>query len=174
MILGKRGLKGQERPVDNAVIDPTYNEAVNRSIEDAKFGLTPEQRFSAEQDLQNSLNDSKFAGLSSSASDSFNRNRAAINDAWRNKLGLKQADTEMRMNKQKYADAMVADRAGILASNRRQAFNDAMYTFQQKQKAGSELVGAGLQNIIGAYRFNQDQKAMEKANAERNAWTRNV
>jgi hypothetical protein len=177
MILGKRGLKGQERPVDNAVIDPTYNEAVNRSIEDAKFGLTSEQNFMANQDINNARRDAMAKGVNyagGSGVQAFNLNRAAINDAWKNKLGLNIANQEARIAKQKYADAMAADRAGILASNRRQAFNDAMYTFQQKQKAGSELVGAGLQNIIGAYRFNQDQKAMEKANAERNAWTRNI
>jgi hypothetical protein len=121
----------------------------------------------AEQDIQGGLNDAKFAGLNSSASDSFNRNRAAINDAWKNKLGLKQADAEMRMNKQKYADVMAADRATILAANRRQAYNDAMNTFQQKQQAGSELIGAGLANTIGAYRFRQDQQARLKADEAR-------
>lgn len=175
--LGLNSLRGQVRPVDKAVIDPTYNAAVNRSLQDAKFGLTPEQKFLATQDIQNSLNDAKAIGLNTaggSGVQAFNTNRAAINDAWKAKLGLKQADTEARMAKQKYADVMAADRANILASNRRQAFTDAMSTFQQKQKAGSELIGAGLANTIGAYRFNQDQKAMEKANAERNAWTRNI
>tara|TARA_R110000822_G_scaffold305127_1_gene430660 strand:+ start:1672 stop:5367 length:3696 start_codon:yes stop_codon:yes gene_type:complete len=165
--LGLNMLGKEKRPIDNAVIDPTYNAAVNRAQQDALFGLTPEQRFMAEQDIQGGLNDAKFAGLNSSASDSFNRNRAAINDAWRNKLGLKQADSEMRMNKQKYADVMAADRASILAGNRRTAFNDAMNTFQQKQQAGSELVGAGLANTIGAYRFKQDQQARLKADEAR-------
>jgi hypothetical protein len=71
------------------------------------------------------------------------------------------------MNKQKYADVMAADRATILAANRRQAYNDAMNTFQQKQQAGSELIGAGLANTIGAYRFRQDQQARLKADEAR-------
>jgi|LakMenEpi03Aug12_release.lakeMendotaPanAssembly.Ray.scaffolds.fasta_scaffold00323_32 hypothetical protein len=165
--LGLNMLGKEKRPIDKAVIDPTYNAAVNRAQQDALFGLTPEQRFMAEQDIQGGLNDAKFAGLNASASDSFNRNRAAINDAWKNKLGLKQADSEMRMNKQKYADVMAADRATILAANRRQAYNDAMNTFQQKQQAGSELIGAGLANTIGAYRFRQDQQARLKADEAR-------
>jgi len=165
--LGLNMLGKEKRPIDNAVIDPTYNAAVNRAQQDALFGLTPEQRFMAEQDIQGGLNDAKFAGLNSSASDSFNRNRAAINDAWKNKLGLKQADAEMRMNKQKYADAMAADRASILAGNRRQAFKDSMDAFQQKQAAGSELIGAGLANTIGAYRFKKDQEARLKADEAR-------
>jgi hypothetical protein len=165
--LGLNMLGKEKRPIDKAVIDPTYNAAVNRAQQDALFGLTPEQRFMAEQDIQGGLNDAKFAGLNSSASGSFNLNRAAINDAWRNKLGLKQADAEMRMNKQKYADVMAGDRASILAGNRRQAFKDSMDAFQQKQQAGSELIGAGLANTIGAYRFRQDQQARLKADEAR-------
>lgn len=173
-MLGINMLRGEKRPIDNAKIDPTYNANVNRSIEDAKFGLTAEQQFSAQQDIQNSLNDSKFEGLNTSGGSgmqAFNTNRAAINDAWRNKLGLKEADTNLRMQKQQYADSQVANRAGVLASNRRMLFNDAMNTFQQKQEAGSELIGAGLQNTIGAYRFQQDKKARAEAEAQRNAWT---
>ena len=165
--LGLNMLGKEKRPIDKAVIDPTYNAAVNRAQQDALFGLTPEQRFMAEQDIQGGLNDAKFAGLNSSASDSFNRNRAAINDAWKNKLGLKQADAEMRMNKQKYADVMAADRATILAANRRQAYNDAMNTFQQKQKAGSELIGAGLMNTIDAYRFKRSMEQRDAAEKQK-------
>lgn len=171
--LGVNMLKDEKRPVDKAVIDPTYNAAVNRSIQDAKFGLTPEQKFMATQDIQNALNDAKTVGLNTSGGSgvqAFNTNRAAINDAWRNKLGLKQADLEARMNKQKYADAMAADRANILSANRRQAFNDAMATFQQKQQAGSELVGAGLQNIIGAYRFNKEMQNNRNVNDASNPY----
>jgi hypothetical protein len=171
--LGVNMLKDEKRPVDKAVIDPTYNAAVNRSIQDAKYGLTPEQKFMATQDIQNALNDAKAVGLNTSGGSgvqAFNTNRAAINDAWRNKLGLKQADLEARMNKQKYADAMAADRANILSANRRQAFNDAMDTFQQKQQAGSELVGAGLQNIIGAYRFNKEMQNNRNINDASNPY----
>ena len=173
--MGLNMLKDEKRPVDKAVIDPTYNANVNRSINDAKFGLSPEQKFAAEQDIQNSLNDAKATGLNYAGGDgvqAFNTSRAAINDAWRNKLGLKTADTEMRMNKQMYADQQVANRANILAGNRRRSFEDAMSTFQQKQQAGSELIGAGLANTIGAYRFNKDLEAQKEANLASNAWTR--
>lgn len=171
--LGYNMLRGQVRPKDNAVIDPTYNASVNRSLQDATFGLTPEQKFAAEQDIQNSLNDAKAVGLNYSGGSgvqAFNTNRAAINDAWKAKLGLSVADTDLRMQKQKYADAMAADRASILASNRRQAFNDAMGAFQQNQNAGSELIGAGLQNTIGAYRFNKIKNQQDQENYTRNPY----
>jgi hypothetical protein len=177
MIAGKNMLSGEVRPVDKAVIDPTYNASVDKALKEASFGLTPEQKFMAQQDIENARRDADKAGVNfsgGSGTNAYNFSRASANDMWKAKLGLSVADQDARMAKQKYADVMAADRANILAANRRQAFNDAMSTFQQKQKAGSELVGAGLQNIIGAYRFNQDQKAMDKANAERNAWTRNI
>jgi len=173
--VGYNMLKDEKRPVDKAVLDATYNGNVNRAIQDAKFGLTPEQRFAAEQDIQNGLNDAKAVGLNYSGGSgvqAFNTNRAAINDAWKNKLGLKQADTEMRMNKQMYADQQVANRANILAQNRRRSFEDAMSTFQQKQQAGSELIGAGFANTIGAYRYNKDLQAQKEANLASNEWTR--
>lgn len=171
--LGLNMLKGQKRPVDNFAIDSTYNNSVNRAINYAKFGLTPEQQFAANQDIQGSLNDSKYAALNSAGGNgvqAFNLTRAAANDAWRARLGLKTADTNLRMQKQQYADAQVANRADLLANNRRQAFSDAMNTFQQKQQAGSELIGAGLANSIGAYRFNQDLKARQNADYERGRW----
>lgn len=175
--LGLNMLGKEKRPIDNAIIDPTYNEAVNRAQRDAQFGLTPEQRFSAEQDIQNSLNDAKAIGLNYSGGSgvqAFNTNRAAINDAWKAKLGLKTADTDLRMQKQQYADAQAANRANILSTNRRQAYNDAMGAFQQKQQAGSELIGAGLQNVIGAYRFNRRNQASDEAKNASNAWVNNI
>jgi hypothetical protein len=175
--IGLNMLKGEKRPIDRAVIDPAYNANVERSMQDARFGLTPEQRIAADQDIQNALNDAKFQGLNTSGGSgiqAFNTNRAAINDAWRNKLGLQEADTNLRMQKQQYADAQVANRANILAANRRMLFNDTMGAFQQNQQAGGDLISAGLSNTIGAYRFKKDQQAIEEANAQRNGWTTNI
>jgi len=172
-ILGYNMLKGQVRPVDKAVIDPTYNEAVNRSINDARFGLTPEQQAIANNDIEAARRDAAYAGLVTSGGSgvqAYNTAQNAANQAWKAKLGLKVADQDLRMQKQQYADAQVANRANILAGNRRQAFNDAMGTFQQKQQAGSELIGAGLANTIGAYRFNQSMKNRNAANDERNSF----
>lgn len=168
--LGLNMLRNEKRPTYNPTLDPTYNAAVNRAQDNAKFGLTPEQQFAAKQDIQGGLNDAKFTALNTSGGNgvqAFNTNRAAINDAWRQRLGLKQADFDTRMQKQKYADEMAADRASILAANRKDVFNNAMNTFQQKQGAGSELIGAGLANTIGAYRFRQDQEARRKADEAR-------
>jgi len=173
--LGNRMLKKVQRPTWNNEIDPIYNETVNRANQQAKFGLSPEEMFLAKQDQQNALNDARFSARvnsGGSAGNAFNQERGAINDAWKAKLGLRVADTDLRMQKQLYADQLAKERAGILANNRRTAFGDAMNEFNQKQQAGSELISAGLSNTIGAYRFNKYLQAQKEANLASNAWTR--
>ena len=168
--LGLNMLGKEKRPIYNAVLAQTYNADVNRAQRDASFGLTPEQKFAAEQDIENARRDATFAGLNASGGSgvqAYNTAQSAANEAWKAKLGLKTADTELRMQKQQYADQQAAGRADVIAANRRQAFTDAMGAFQQKQQAGSELIGAGLANTIGAYRFKQDQEARRKADEAR-------
>lgn len=175
VIAGKDMLSKEVRPTYNATLDQTYNANVDRALKEATYGLTPEQRIMAEQDIENAKRDAMKQGVNyagGSGTQAFNLNRAAINDAWKNKLGLKQADTEMRMNKQMYADQQAANRASIIAQNKRRSFEDAMGTFQQRQQAGSELISAGLANTIGAYRYNKDLQAQKEANLASNEWTR--
>lgn len=175
--LGLNQLSKSKRPVWNPALDQTYNNAVDRSIKDASFGLTPENKYLLEQDNQNAMNDARasarnYAG--GSGTTAFNQERAAINQGLAAKLGLKIADQDKRMEKQMYADQQIANRANILANNRRTAFNDAMGAFQQKQQAGSELIGAGLANTIGAYRFNKDMQARQAADQARTDWTSRI
>jgi hypothetical protein len=165
--LGSKMLRGEKRPVFKPELDPRYNAAVERAQQEAKFGLTPEQRFLAEQNIENIKNDALAQGVNLSGGSgvqAYNLNRSALNDAWKNKLGLKQADLDARINKQRYADQMVADRANIVRGDRRQSFEDAMMGFQQRQKSGSELLGAGLSNMIGSYRFNKDLQEQRRRN----------
>jgi hypothetical protein len=165
--LGSKMLRGEKRPVFKPELDPRYNAAVERAQQEAKFGLTPEQRFLAEQNIENIKRDALAQGVNLSGGSgvqAYNLNRSALNDAWKNKLGLKQADLDARINKQRYADQMVADRANIVRGDRRQAFEDAMMGFQQRQKSGSELLGAGLSNMIGSYRFNKDLQEQRRRN----------
>jgi hypothetical protein len=46
----------------------------------------------------------------------------------------------------------------------RQLFQDKMNEFMQKQQAGSELVGAGIQNLVGAQRYKQERMAQDQVN----------
>ncbi|MFY8248301.1 MAG: hypothetical protein ACOVJ5_01215, partial [Gloeomargaritales cyanobacterium] len=82
---------------------------------------------------------------------------------WSNALQLKSADQQLRMQKQQYADQAVKERADFLDMQRRRAFGDAMNTYNVNQESGSALVGAGVRNAIGAFRYQKELEAQERA-----------
>ncbi len=171
--LGYNMLKGSTRPVDKSVINPTYDANVNRAQNEARFGFTAENKALLEQNAQNALNDARFSARNfagGNAGTAFNQERAAINQGWTNALQLRSADQDLRMEKARYADQAVKERANFLDSQRRRAYGDAMDTFQQKQQAGSELVGAGIRNTIGAWRYNKELNAQEEVERQANAY----
>ncbi len=171
--LGLNYLGKDKRPIDKSVINPTYDTNVNRAQNEAQYGFTPENKFLLEQQGQNALNDARFSARNfagGNAGTAFNQERAAINQGWTNALNLRSADQDLRMEKARYADQQVKERANFLDSQRRRAFGDAMDTFQQKQQAGSELIGAGIRNTIGAYRYGKELSAQEEADRQANAY----
>lgn len=173
-LAGKKMLSGEVRPEDKAVIDRTYDANVDRAQRDAQYGFTPEQRALLEQDQENALNDARFSARNfagGNASTAFNQERQAINQGLAAKLGLRVADQDLRLQKAQYADAQAKERANMRDYYRRRAFEDAMSTFQQKQQAGSELIGAGLANTIEAYRFNKQMQ--ERNKREGLDWSKN-
>lgn len=175
--LGMNMLRGSTRPVDNIVLNGTYNSNVDRAQAQAGYGYSPEQTAMLNQDNQNSLTDARFSARNFAGGNSgtaFNQERQAINQGWANKLGLTSADQQLRMQKQQYADEQVSNRAQTLSANRRQMYLDALGAFQQKQQAGSELIGAGLQNAIGSYRYNKELNNENQADAQRNDWTSKI
>ena len=163
---GSKLLKSGQRPEDVSKIDPAYNAAVERAQRDATFGYTPEQAAMLDQKAINALNDARFAGknlASGSATTAFLQERQAINQGWSNALQLKSADQQLRMQKQQYADQAVKERADFLDMQRRRAFGDAMNTYNVNQESGSALVGAGVRNAIGAFRYQKELEAQERA-----------
>jgi hypothetical protein len=163
---GSKLLKSGQRPEDVSKIDPAYNAAVERAQRDATFGYTPEQAAMLDQKAINALNDARFAGknlASGSGTTAFLQERQAINQGWSNALQLKSADQQLRMQKQQYADQAVKERADFLDMQRRRAFGDAMNTYNVNQESGSALVGAGVRNAIGAFRYQKELDAQERA-----------
>mgnify|MGYP003647497884 CR=1 FL=1 len=163
---GSKLLKSGQRPEDVSKIDPAYNAAVERAQRDATFGYTPEQAAMLDQKAINALNDARFAGknlASGSGTTAFLQERQAINQGWTNALQLKSADQQLRMQKQQYADQAVKERADFLDMQRRRAFGDAMNTYNVNQESGSALVGAGVRNAIGAFRYQKELDAQERA-----------
>lgn len=163
---GSKLLKSGQRPTDVSKIDPAWNASVERAQREAAFGYTPEERAALEQQRINALNDARFAGKNlagGSAVAAFQQERQAINQGWTNALQLKSADQQLRMQKQQYADQAVRERAAFLDSQRRRAFGDAMDTYNVNQESGSALVGAGVRNAIGAFRYQKELDAQERA-----------
>ena len=163
---GSKLLKSGQRPEDVSKIDPAFNAAVERAQRDATFGYTPEQAAMLDQKAINALNDARFSGRNlagGSAGTAFQQERQAINQGWSNALQLKSADQQLRMQKQQYADQAVKERADFLDMQRRRAFGDAMDTYNINQESGSALVGAGVRNAIGAFRYQKELDAQERA-----------
>lgn len=163
---GSKLLKSGERPKDVSKIDPAWNAAVERAQREATFGYTPEQAAMLDQKAINALNDARFSGRNlagGSAGTAFQQERQAINQGWANALQLKSADQQLRMQKQQYADQAVKERADFLDMQRRRAFGDAMNTYNVNQESGSALVGAGVRNAIGAFRYQKELDAQERA-----------
>lgn len=56
----------------------------------------------------------------------------------------------------------------------RQLLQDKMNQFQQNQQAGSELLGAGIQNLVGASRYNQEKQAQDQINKTMYGYLNNI
>lgn len=171
--LGYNMLKGEKRPGYKFELDPAYQASVERQKQDASYGLSAEQRAMANQDIANALSDTRYSAKNfagGNAGTAFGQETMAINEGWRNKLGLITKDQELKMAKQQISDQSIKERAGIMTGAKRQAYEDAMGNFQQKQAAGSELVGAGIRNVIGSTRLNKELEAMKAAKAKEDAY----
>lgn len=169
--LGYNMLKGEKRPGYKFELDPAYQASVERQKQEAGYGLSAEQRAMANQDIANALSDSRVIARSGpNAGAAYNQETMAINEGFRNKLGLISKDQELKMAKQQISDQSIKERAGIMTGAKRQAYEDAMGRFQQIQQAGSELVGAGIRNVIGSTRLNKELEAMKAAKAQQDAY----
>lgn len=171
--LGYNMLKGEKRPGYKFELDPAYQASVERQKQEAGYGLSAEQRAMANQDIANALSDTRYSARNfagGSAGTAFGQETMAINEGWRNKLGLITKDQELKMAKQQISDQSIKERAGIMTGAKRQAYEDAMGRFLQIQQGGSDLVGAGIRNVIGSTRLNKELEAMKAAKAQEDAY----
>ena len=173
-----------KRPVDK--IDPDYlraieetrgilGEANNRaSTADAaaKYGYSAEELAMLNMQNQEATAAGRFAARNysgGSAGNAFNMERTALNDSVGRGLQAKIQDKNLRLQKQQYADSRKAyadskqSELNSLLNNKanrsRDLFNDTLTGWKENQSAGSELVGAGIQNLIGAKRYKDEQAA---------------
>ncbi|MEY2869415.1 MAG: hypothetical protein RIR01_1906 [Bacteroidota bacterium] len=158
---GLQQLLKDKRPVGE--IDPAYSALTDEAIAASKYGYSPTQRALLEQDIirtrqaqQARIN--QLAG--GNAAVGLTSARAALNEEVRNRMELAAKDEQMRMQKVQAA----LQPAGVRAQMGRQLFQDKMNEFMQKQQAGAELLGAGIQNLVGAQRYKQERMAQDQIN----------
>jgi hypothetical protein len=77
-----------------------------------------------------------------------------------NKYKLNTEDEQLRMNK--LQGALGASR--LLNAEGQMKFQNKMNEFMQKQQVGAELLGAGIQNVVGARRYQREREAQDQIN----------
>jgi hypothetical protein len=158
---GLQQLLKDKRPIGQ--IDPAFSKLTDEAIDASRYGFTPQQRAALNQDIVNNRiaqqqRINQLAG--GSASVGLTNVRAALNEELMNKYKLAAQDEQMRMQKLQGAAGL----AGTRAQMGRQLFADKMSEFMQNQQAGSELLGAGIQNLVGAQRYKREKMAQDQIN----------
>lgn len=170
------------RPVDQ--IDPDYLASIATARKNtdlananAKFGYTPQEQFSLDQQNQGALNNGLFAARNYSGGDAgnaFNQSSSAINDSFGRGLQatiqgrqLQMAKQDQAYDRQGYLDNLIAGQQRY----KRQLYGDKMAGWQQSQQAGSDLLGAGLQNLLGKSRYDEEKNAIDQRATKYNSNT---
>ena len=158
---GLQQLMKDKRPVGE--IDPTFSRLTDEAVAAARYGFTPEQKAALTQDIVNTriaqqARINQLAG--GSAGVGLANVRTALNEELMNKYKLAAQDEQLRMQKAQQAAGLAGQRAGMS----RALFADKMNEFMQKQQAGAELLGAGIQNVVGARRYQREREAQDQIN----------
>lgn len=158
---GLQQLMKDKRPVD--VIDPTFSRLTDEAVAASRYGYTPEQKAALMSDIVNTriaqqARINQLAG--GSAGVGLANVRGALNEELMNKYKLAAQDEQLRMQKAQQAAGLAGQRAGMS----RALFADKMNEFMQKQQAGAELLGAGIQNVVGARRYQREREAQDQIN----------
>ncbi len=163
----KNLLNAGKRPVDK--IDPAYNASVERAIGDSRFGFSPEEKFALDQQNQGLTNSQRYNARNlsgGSAANALANERAAINSSYGRGLETTIRGKEIQQEKKRYADSLVADRQ----EKSRRLFGDTMNAWQQNQQAGAGLLNAGINNLVGASRYNAEKAAQENIEKARTSY----
>lgn len=152
-------LQDGERPVDS--LDKDFVQTVDEAKADSQFGFTPLQMQIANRGIEKNraADEQTIINLSGgSAGTALANIRAAgiaANDA---KNNLTAQSEQLRLQKKRYADSQVANKANMS----KQLFNEKLNAFNVDQQAGSELLGAGIRNVIGSSRLDRELEAQNK------------
>lgn len=180
--IGLRNLKqAGDRPIDSLSTD--YLQALNKEKQNvlkaekmAEYGFSPEERSLLDMQNQNLTNAGRYNARNltgGGAANALGAERAVLNDAFGRNLmtavndrNLQLQKQQMAMDRQENLNSLVQDKQNRL----RQYFGDSLSGWNQNQAAGSQLVGAGIQNLIGADRYRQEREALEKRQRLSDNW----
>lgn len=169
---GKKFLaEAGKRPVDK--IDPEFLSAVNQAQANAKFGYTPEEQAAIDAKNLNALRADQASSRNysgGSAATALANERAALNQYFGRGLQSAIAGRQLQMSKQQAADNLTAQKADMS----RRLFMDNMNAWNQNQQSGATLMGQGLQNLIGANRYNQELAFQNKLASGENNWMKTI
>lgn len=156
-----------ERP--KGQIDPDFQRTINNAQANAQFGYTPEEQALLDSKNINALRAGQNAAKNyagGSAGNAFSMTRQAAGDYYSRGLQAAIGNKQLKMDKQAYADELQKSKAAM----NRNLFLDNLNAWQQEQQAGGNLVGAGLQNLIGSQRYNQEMQFNRELAANSNPY----
>jgi len=141
-------------------VDPNMIANAQRARTAAAFGLegvdmdlaTTSIEARRRMAAQNIVNYSRGSG--STALANIQKSTNVANDATNR---LASYDTAAKLTKEQYADTLDAK----LAAMRRQKYLDRMALWTQNQKAGADLLQAGIENVIGAQKYKAQLDAIK-------------
>ncbi len=154
-----------QRPVDR--LDPDFLASVERAKSDARFGFDPATRAAYERDINLGRTGAIGLAAQTAGADPLKANayaRLATNDYASNLAKLASADANLLLQKQRYSDSLVANKAAM----KRQLFEDSMRAFDINQVSGADLLSSGIENFFTNRRTQQARDAEAKANAASN------
>jgi hypothetical protein len=154
-------------------IDPGFQSSVTRANANAKYGWSPEEQAANNQQNLSALRAQQAAAQNysgGSAGNAYVMSRQASNDYFGRGLQNAVANKNLQMNKQQYADQLNAEKAAMS----RQLFQDNLNSWTAKQQSGSALLGAGISNIMGAKRYNDELNFQRQYTDGENNWTKTI
>ncbi len=135
--------------------------SLQRANQDAKYGFdnatgTGYKKTLEEARIQNTALASQLGG--GNASVVQNQARASANQLGEGMLNFYSKDAQLQLQKKQYADSLGAK----VAAEKDRGFQYTMDAFNQNQKSGADLLGAGISNIFTMRKNQRELDAIEK------------
>jgi hypothetical protein len=139
----------------------------------AAYGMNPYERTQSEKAIERNLNDERKVIQNVGAGDIsliMNNIAAATIRANNARLSLETTSSKMKEDKERYADEITMK--SILANEKN--FERDYNEYIAKEEGVSEMISAGIGNIIGQNRFNKAAEVYKSENNQTNNQTKSI